>query len=127
MKYLLVAFDCDGVLVDSEPVVNRVFAELVAREGVQLDVGASLTRFAGVSMPDRIAAIRDEHGWTPSATFERDFDDLQREAFRTELVAIPDVQDVVRRVRALRAVVSNGTLAEMTLKLTTIGLLDAFE
>jgi HAD superfamily hydrolase (TIGR01509 family) len=112
--------------VDSEPVVNRVFAELVAREGVQLDVGASLTRFAGVSMPDRIAAVRDEHGWTPSPTFDRDFDDLQREAFRTELVAIPGVQDVVRRVRALRAVVSNGTLAEMTLKLTTIGLLDAF-
>lgn len=51
---------------------------------------------------------------------------MQREAFRTDLVAIPGVQDVVRRVRALRAVVSNGTLAEMTLKLTTIGLLDAF-
>lgn len=126
MTCQLVAFDCDGVLVNSEPVVNRVFAELVARAGVQLEVDASEIRFTGVSMPDRIAAVRAEHGWTPSPTFEHDFDELQREAFRTQLFAIPGVQAVVPRVRALRAVVSNGTLAEMTVKLTTIGLLDAF-
>jgi HAD superfamily hydrolase (TIGR01509 family) len=127
MKCHLVAFDCDGVLVDSEPVVNRVFAELVARAGVHLDVEASRIRFTGVSMPDRIAAARKEYGWTPSPTFDRDFDDLQRDAFLKELVAIPGVEGVVRRVRTLRAVVSNGTRAEMTLKLTTIGLLDAFK
>jgi HAD superfamily hydrolase (TIGR01509 family) len=126
MKRHLVAFDCDGVLVDSEPVVNRVFSELVARAGVRLDVEASLIRFTGVSMPERIAAIRDEYGWTPSPTFDRDFDELQREAFRTGLPAIPGAEAAVHSVRALRAVVSNGTVAEMTLKLTTVGLLDAF-
>jgi len=29
----LVIFDCDGVLVDSEPIVNRVFAETLTEAG----------------------------------------------------------------------------------------------
>lgn len=126
MKIRLVAFDCDGVLVESEPVVNRVFVDLVARTGPRLDVEASLARFTGASMPDRIAAVRDEHGWQPPATFEADFDALQRVAFRSELRAVPSAAEAVRAVHALRAVVSNGTRDEMTLKLTIIGLLDAF-
>ncbi|HVW29104.1 MAG TPA: HAD-IA family hydrolase [Polyangiaceae bacterium] len=126
MKCQLVAFDCDGVLVDSEPLVNRVFAEVVARGGPVLDVEASLVRFTGVSMAERIAAVRDEYGWTPPRTFERDFDELQRKALQSGLHAVPGVIAAVRTVRTARAVVSNGTLAEMTLKLTTVGLLDAF-
>jgi len=126
MKYQLVAFDCDGVLVDTERIVNRVFADLVAHTGPRLDLEASLARFTGVSMPDRIAAVRDEYGWSPPPTFDGDFDELQREAFQKELHPIPGAEAAVRRVRATRAVVSNGSRAEMTLKLSTVGLLDAF-
>ena len=123
---VLVAFDCDGVLVDTEPVVNRVFVELVARTGPALDVEASLVRFTGVSMPERIAAVASEHGWAAPATFEHEFDVRQREAFGTELRAVPFAESVVRAIRTTRAVVSNGTRAEMTLKLTHAGFLDAF-
>jgi HAD superfamily hydrolase (TIGR01509 family) len=126
MKRHLVAFDCDGVLVDTEPVVNRVFVELVALTGPKLDVIATLARFNGVSIPDRIARVRDEYGWVPPKTFEHDFDERQHSAFRTELHAIPGAADAVRRVRTPRAVVSNGSRAEMTIKLTAISLLDAF-
>ena len=126
MKPTLVAFDCDGVLVDTEPVVNRVFVELVARTGLSLDVEASLVRFTGVSMSERIATVASEHRWTPPATLEHEFDVRQREAFETELRAVPFVESVVRAIRGPRAVVSNGTRAEMTLKLTRAGFLDAF-
>jgi len=34
--YALVIFDCDGVLVDSEPIANRVFAEMLAGQGLVL-------------------------------------------------------------------------------------------
>ena len=122
----LIAFDCEGVLVDTQPVVNRVFVELVARTGLQLDVQASLVRFTGVSMAERIATVASEHGWTPPATLEHDFDVRQREAFETELRAVPFVESVVRAIRGRRAVVSNGTRAEMTIKLTHAGFLDAF-
>src|SRR4051812_9431197 len=109
MKINLVAFDCDGVLVDTEPVVNRVFVELVGRTGPRLDVDESLVRFTGVSMPERIACVATEHGWTAPETFEHEFDQRQRVAFETELSAVPFAESVVRAIRGPRAVVSNGT------------------
>jgi HAD superfamily hydrolase (TIGR01509 family) len=77
-------------------------------------------------MPERIARVAAEHGWTAPGTFEHDFDARQREAFETELRAVPFAESVVRAIRGPRAVVSNGTRAEMTLKLTHAGFLDAF-
>jgi HAD superfamily hydrolase (TIGR01509 family) len=126
MKFELVAFDCDGVLVDTEPVVNRVFLRLLAETGPTLDEGRSLSRFTGASMPSRIATIRGEHGWVPPADFERAFDHALTLALSTELRVIPGVEAVVRSLRGPRCVVSNGSRAEMTLKLTQAGLLDAF-
>ena len=126
MKIHLVAFDCDGVLVDTEPVVNRVFVELVARTGPKLDVDESLRRWNGVSMRRRIAQVSDEYGWVTPPTFEHEFDGRQRDALRTELRAVPGAVAAVRAVRTPRAVVSNGSRDEMTLKLTQVALLDAF-
>ncbi|HEX4339722.1 MAG TPA: HAD-IA family hydrolase [Polyangiaceae bacterium] len=126
MKCHLALFDCDGVLVDTEPVVNRVFVELVGTTGPKLDVDATLLRFNGVSMRERFARIQDEYGWTPSPGYEHEFDERQSAAFRRELHAVPGAVEAVRAVRTPHAVVSNGSRDEMTLKLTSIGLLDAF-
>jgi HAD superfamily hydrolase (TIGR01509 family) len=73
-----------------------------------------------------VARIRAEYGWEPPPRFDEEFDELQREAFGTELRAVPGAAAVVRAVRSRRAVVSNGSRAEMTLKLGKVGLLDAF-
>ena len=37
MRFDLILFDCDGVLVDSEPIVNRVFVEMLGELGYGLD------------------------------------------------------------------------------------------
>ena len=34
MSWALIIFDCDGVLVDSEPIANRVLAELLTEAGI---------------------------------------------------------------------------------------------
>ena len=31
-----VIFDCDGILINSEPIYNRVFAELLTENGVAI-------------------------------------------------------------------------------------------
>ena len=36
MKFQAVIFDCDGVLVDSEPLENQVFVECVADLGLDM-------------------------------------------------------------------------------------------
>src|SRR5438128_8318351 len=43
----LIIFDCDGVLVDSEPIVNRVFVEMMAELGFELDYEDTLREFSG--------------------------------------------------------------------------------
>jgi HAD superfamily hydrolase (TIGR01509 family) len=46
----LVIFDCDGVLVDSEPITNRVFADMLNDIGLPLTRADVFERFVGRSM-----------------------------------------------------------------------------
>jgi HAD superfamily hydrolase (TIGR01509 family) len=126
MLFDLVAFDCDGVIVDTEPVVNRVFLRTIASEGPVIDEQESLVRFTGAAMDARIATIRAEHGWTPSPDFESRYEAALDEALKTELRLIPGVDAVVRAVTGPRCVVSNGSRHEITEKLRLTGLLDVF-
>ncbi|GAC1367188.1 MAG: hypothetical protein NVSMB4_21450 [Acidimicrobiales bacterium] len=46
----LVIFDCDGVLVDTETIANRVLAELITRAGLPTTPAQSVERYMGRSM-----------------------------------------------------------------------------
>jgi phosphoglycolate phosphatase len=122
----LVIFDCDGVLVDSEPLVNRAFVETLAVEGVALDLPEYPARFTGASLAARIAAVREEHGWQPSAQFERDFELRLMDLVRRDLRAVPGVGEVVACLELERCVASNASLVEMTTRLAQTGLLSLF-
>ena len=50
-----VLFDCDGVLVDSEPITNRVLTEMLGELGWQLSVEETMRIFVG-------KAVRDQPG-----------------------------------------------------------------
>ena len=52
----LVVFDCDGVLVDSEPIANRVMAEAVTALGWPLTAADCIVRFKGHHLDTVIAA-----------------------------------------------------------------------
>src|SRR5690606_23130336 len=51
----LVIFDCDGVLVDSEPISIRVLLGVVAEAGVIIDEEVGYRRFLGRSMASVVA------------------------------------------------------------------------
>ena len=62
----LVIFDCDGVLVDSEPLANRVFAQILCEHGFDITESTYQTKFVGKTLPDRLAtAARDFNRSTP--------------------------------------------------------------
>ena len=46
----LVIFDCDGVLVDSEPVSVRVLVNALRRKGVDMDEAEAYRRFLGETL-----------------------------------------------------------------------------
>lgn len=49
MKQKLIIFDCDGVLVDSEYIASRVFAEALNPYGYKISAEESIRKFTGVS------------------------------------------------------------------------------
>ena len=54
-----VLFDCDGVLVDSEPITNRVLAEMLGELGWSLSTEESMRIFTGKAVKDEAAAVFD--------------------------------------------------------------------
>ena len=76
----LVVFDCDGVLVDSEPIALRQLTERLRREGVEITVEETRDRFLGRSVATLRAEIARVFGLDlPTAVFDE---------MRAELVAI---------------------------------------
>lgn len=55
----LVIFDCDGVLVDSEPIALGVLAEFLGAAGVEIDAAGVAQRFLGRSLASVREQVRD--------------------------------------------------------------------
>ena len=50
MKYKCIIFDCDGVLVDSEGISNRILVEMANSVGAKIELKYALENFAGKSL-----------------------------------------------------------------------------
>ena len=55
----LVIFDCDGVLVDSEPITNRVLRDMLEELGWVLSPAECMRIFVGKAVKDVTAALPD--------------------------------------------------------------------
>ena len=60
-----VVFDCDGVLVDSEPITNRLLATMVGELGVPISVETAHRMFVGRSFADDVIEIEKLIGKDP--------------------------------------------------------------
>ena len=81
----LVIFDCDGVLVDSEPIAMRVLLASLEHEGLRLDAATGYERFLGRSLADTREILAADFGVRLSdAALDRMRQDLYA-AFRAEL------------------------------------------
>ena len=58
-RFALVIFDCDGVLVDSEPLSNRILTEALAGIGLALGYDEVCRRFIGLSMERCVSLIEE--------------------------------------------------------------------
>ena len=63
-----VIFDCDGVLVDSEPLSMRVLLEAIASRGAALDPEIGYARFLGRSLASICQDVEQDFGVTLDAT-----------------------------------------------------------
>lgn len=95
MRYELVIFDNDGVLVDSEPISNTILAGYLTELGHPTSYEESLRDYMG-SAVHRVHDLVEERG---GEKLPADFDDTLHSrifaAFQRELEPVPGVQEVL--------------------------------
>jgi HAD superfamily hydrolase (TIGR01509 family) len=123
----LVIFDCDGVLVDSEPIASRVLAEMLTGAGYPLTAAEAVQRFTGISLKSVTTAVEADWGRPLPGDFLARLRARDAEAFRAELRPVAGVPAMLRRLTTAKCVASSGTLAKMRCTLGVTGLLPSFE
>jgi HAD superfamily hydrolase (TIGR01509 family) len=127
MPYELVIFDCDGVLVDSEPIVNRLFVATLAGLGHALDYEKTLREFSGTSTARRFEVCQRRLGMVVPPEVVGLFKKRLSEAMARELRPVSGVRAALERMDGPRCVASNGSPQDIRERLDIAGLLSYFE
>jgi HAD superfamily hydrolase (TIGR01509 family) len=122
----LVIFDCDGVLVDSEPVSSRVVAAALTALGWPMTSGEADRLFLGMTLTDMVPVIERQLGWpVPPGWQEALVQDLVQ-ALAAQAEPVAGALEALAGVSALGLpwrVASNSSHAEMQVKFTRLGIL----
>jgi HAD superfamily hydrolase (TIGR01509 family) len=123
----LVIFDCDGVLVDSEPVSVRVLVDALRRRGVDMEEAEAYRRFLGRSLATVTSTMRDEFGIEADHMFLEDMRHDLYLRFRAELKPVSGIAETLDGLRLRRCVASSSQPERIRLSLTLTDLIDRFE
>jgi HAD superfamily hydrolase (TIGR01509 family) len=128
---VLVIFDCDGVLVDSEPLSNTVFSAALNREGLDWSVEETMRRLLGRSLKSCVEIVES----VLARQLPEDFvHKLQAETLRVfrdaPLQPVPGIHeaiDALETAGVATCVASSGDFDKMEVSLGVTGLLARFE
>ncbi len=123
----LIIFDCDGVLVDSELLANKVMADYLTEVGLTISVEQTLARFIGLSMATMRKDILNKDGLTLPDDFEAETMRRDRLVFETELQAIGNVSAALDNLTLPKCVASSGEHEKIRNSLTLTNLLPYFD
>jgi HAD superfamily hydrolase (TIGR01509 family) len=123
----LVIFDCDGVLVDSEPISFAVLREMLADAGVELSESHAYRHFLGKSMTSMTGMIADEFAITLSAEQIEAMRQRLFERFQRELLPVNGVAKMLADFHRTCCVASSSQPDRIRLSLAKTGLLSYFE
>ena len=124
-----VIFDCDGVLVDSEPITSRVWAGLLTEIGLPTTTEESLVTYLGNSMARCMEIVTERMGHAPPDWLLPRFHEASRAALAAEVEAVdgvPELLDALDREKVPYAIASNGEQAKMDATLGAAGLAQRF-
>ena len=125
-RFGLVIFDCDGVLVDSELITNRVFGQMLNELGIAISLEDIFERFVGRSMPQCLEILAKLLGRPVPQHFVEEYQTRSATALKSELKAVPDIETVLAAMRVPYCVASSGSHEKMHTTLGITGLLPQF-
>jgi HAD superfamily hydrolase (TIGR01509 family) len=123
----LIIFDCDGVLVDSEPISCRELSRALAEIGLPLSVEETWSRFLGSSLAGVVGIVERQLGRPVPQGFARSFEDRVLDAFRRELRPVPGAVEALAGMPAPVCVASSSSPRRLRRALEVTGLLPTFE
>ena len=122
----LVIFDCDGVLVDSEPIAIRIDAIIFAEFGMQMSEEEIIDRFVGRSPSVTRDAIEEHLGHPLPEDFQARSLAMFNEIYERELEPIDGIEEALDQITARTCVASSSDPDRLDYKLKLTGLYDRF-
>lgn len=119
----LVIFDCDGVLIDSEPIANRIFSEQLAKVGIHMTPEEVWHAFVGNSRDRCIDMAGAMRGAPLPEGFAQMWDDALHEALDVEARPVAGITELLRALPVPYCVASNGEPTHMQRGLAAAGLM----
>ena len=88
-RFSAILFDCDGVLVDSEPITVGVLHAMLGEMGWDLPLEECIRRFVGKAFKDEAHVIHEHTGYLIDDEWIAGFRDRRDDALRARLHAVP--------------------------------------
>ena len=124
---MLIIFDCDGVLIDSERILNDVFRECLKDIGLDLPLSKVIQRFKGRSTKDCLKIAEGMLGKPVSVDWLNfKYEEVGAKRFRDEIRPIPGVVEAFEELTQRRCVASSSSHEHIRLGLELTGLISQF-
>ncbi|MBX2806538.1 MAG: HAD family hydrolase [Hyphomicrobiales bacterium] len=123
----LIIFDCDGVLVDSEPLSMQVLLETIADAGTIIDPAQGYERFLGKSLASVTETLRREYRIDVTDDALETMRKRLYALFEEELQPIPGIANALDNIELQCCVASSSQPERIELSLSLTGLLPFFD
>ena len=131
MRFEAVLFDCDGVLVDSEPLTNGVLRDMLAEAGWVMSAQDCMRFFIGKAVRDERATIEARTGQALTEDWLALFRERRNQALEAGLEIIAGAHAAVAAAHAHTqqriACASGADSFKVEMQLTKVGLIDYFD
>lgn len=131
MKFEAILFDCDGVLVDSEPITNGVLCTMLNEAGWPITPEECMRVFIGKTVRSEAARIEAHTGRPLTDAWMAEFYARRNQRLEAELVAIDGAVAAVQAVHAALdgriACASGADRLKVEMQLAKVGLAPYFE
>jgi Haloacid dehalogenase-like hydrolase len=121
----LLILDCDGVVVDSEPITTRVLAEMLNELGVTISVEQVAHTFGGHTFT--LELVLKRLGVSLPHQFIENYRDRTFAAIEAELKPVQGIETALDQIAIPYCIASNGPHEKMRKTLGVTSLLSRFE